>query len=52
MKNWCLKDKKSGNIFKVFLTEKMLKEYLNNNPDLIECINCVECDDAPSIMIE
>jgi hypothetical protein len=52
MKNWCLKDNLTGNVFKVFLTRESLDEYLERNPDIDECIDCVECDDAPSITIE
>ena len=52
MKNWCLKDHLTGHVFKICLTEKDLKEYLDENPDITECIDCVECDDAPSICIE
>lgn len=52
MKSWCLKDHLTGHIFKVILTEDDLQEYLKNNPDIQECIDCVECDDAPSITID
>lgn len=51
MKSWCLKDHLTGHIFKVILTEDDLQKYLTNNPDIQECIDCVECDDAPSIII-
>ena len=52
MKNWCLKDKLTGNVFKVFFTRESLDEYLEKNTNIEECINCVECDDAPSITLE
>ena len=52
MKSWCLKDHLTGHIFKVILTEDDLQEYLKNNPDIQECIDCIECDDAPSITID
>jgi hypothetical protein len=52
MKTWCLKDHLTGHIFKVILTEDDLKKYLENNSDIQECINCIECEDAPSITIE
>lgn len=52
MKNWCLKDKLTGNVFKVFLTEEKLNEYFEKNPNIKECVDCVECYDAPSIALE
>jgi hypothetical protein len=52
MKSWCVKDHLTGHIFKVLLTEGEFKEFLKKNPDINECIDCIECDDAPSIMIE
>lgn len=52
MQTWCLKDHLTGHIFKVLLSEEELKEYLNKNPDISECIDCVECDDASTILIE
>lgn len=52
MKTWCLKDHLTGHIFKVILTEDDLKKYLENNSDIQECIDCIECEDAPSITIE
>lgn len=52
MKSYCLKDSLTGNIFKVFFTENELNNYLEENPDIFECIDCIECDDAPSITIE
>jgi hypothetical protein len=38
--------------FKILLTEEEFQEFLKKNPDLSECIDCVECDDAPSITLE
>lgn len=52
MKTWCLKDHNTGAIFKVLLTEEELKNYLTENPNLAECIDCIECDDASSITLE
>lgn len=52
MKTWCLRDQLTGHIFKVLLNEEDLKDYLNKNPDITECINCIECDDAPTLLIE
>lgn len=52
MKSWCLKDHLTGHIFKVILSEDDLKKYLEKNSEITECIDCVECDDAPSITIE
>ena len=52
MKTWCLKDHSTGKIFKVIFTEEKLQEYLNSNHNINECIDCIECDDAPSICIE
>ena len=48
MKNWCLKDKLTGNIFKILLNREEFDNYVQNNPDIEECINCIECDDPPS----
>lgn len=52
MKTWCIRDNLTGHIFKVLLSEEELKDFLQKNPDLDECIDCIECDDAPSIYIE
>lgn len=52
MKTWCLKDQLTGHIFKVIFNEEDLKDYLSKNPDITECINCIECDDASTILIE
>lgn len=52
MKTWCLKYHLTGHIFKIILTEEEFKKFLNENPDFNECIDCIECDDAPSITIE
>ena len=52
MKTYCLKDNLTGHVFKVLLTEEELQDFLKKNPDLDECIGCVECDDAPSICLE
>jgi hypothetical protein len=52
MKTYCIKDHITGQIFKILLTEGEFQEYLKNNPDVDECIDCIECDDAPSITLE
>ena len=52
MKNWCVKDHFTGHVFKVFLTEDEFRQFLEKNPDVVECVDCAECDDAPSICIE
>jgi len=52
MKTWCVKDHLTGHVFKILLTEEEFKEFLIKNPDIDECIDCIECDDAPSICIE
>jgi hypothetical protein len=52
MKTWCVKDYLTGQIFKVLLTEDAFQQFLKANPDIDECIDCMECDDAPSICIE
>ena len=52
MKTWCLKDHITGVVFKVLLTKEELQEYLRKNPDIDECIDCVECEDASSITLE
>jgi hypothetical protein len=52
MKTYCIKDHLTGHIFKIFLTEEGITNFLKNNPDMDECIDCIECDDAPSITLE
>lgn len=52
MKSWCIKDHITGHIFKVLLTEEEFKKFLEENPNINECIDCIECDDAPSITLE
>ena len=52
MKSWCIKNHLTGNIFKIFLSEEDFQKFLKENSDMDECIDCVECDDAPSITIE
>jgi len=52
MKTWCVKDHLTGHIFKVFLNEQEFQNFLKKNPDIDECIDCIECDDAPSITLE
>lgn len=52
MKSYCLKDHLTGQVFKVLLTKQELDEYFKKNPDIKECIDCIECDDAPSITLE
>jgi hypothetical protein len=52
MKSWCIKDHLTGHIFKTLLTEEEFQEFLRQYPDINECIDCIECDDAPSIILE
>jgi hypothetical protein len=46
MKTWCVKDHLTGHIFKVLLSEQDFQNFLKENPDIDECIDCIECDDA------
>jgi len=52
MKSYCIKDSLTGHVFKVLMTEEEFKEFLDKYNDMSECIDCVECDDAPSLCIE
>lgn len=52
MKSWCVKDHLTGHVFKILLTKEELQKFLEKNSYMTECINCVECDDAPSITLE
>lgn len=52
MKTWCIKDHLTGHVFKVLLTLEEFQEFLKENPDMAECIDCIECEDAPSITLE
>jgi hypothetical protein len=52
MKSWCIKDHSTGHILKILLTEEEFQDFLRKNPNIDECIDCVECDDAPSITLE
>ena len=52
MKTYCIKDILTGFIFKIFVTEEGFQKYINENPDMKECVKCVECEDAPSITLE
>ncbi len=52
MKTYCVKDHLTGQVFKVFLSEESFLRYLKENPDIDECIDCVECEDANSITLE
>jgi hypothetical protein len=52
MKSWCIKDHLSGHIFKILLSKEDFQKFLKENPDMDECIDCIECDDPPSITIE
>ena len=36
----------------LFKTEKELQDFLIKNPDLDECVDCIECEDANSITLE
>ncbi len=52
MKTYCVKDHLTGHIFKVFVTEEKFQKFLRENPDIDECIDCIECEDASSITLE
>jgi hypothetical protein len=52
MKSYCIKDHLTGHVFKVLLSEEELSDFFIKYPDMSECIGCVECDDAPSLLIE
>ena len=52
MKTWCVKDQLTGHIYKVLFTEDAFQKFLKENPDIDECIDCMECDDASSITLE
>lgn len=52
MKSYCLKNNITGEIYRVLLEEKNLNEFLSERQELSECIDCIECDDAPSITLE
>ena len=52
MKSYCVKDHRTGHIFKVLFTAQVFQEFLKSHPDIHEWIECLECDDAPSICIE
>jgi hypothetical protein len=34
------------------VTEEELLEFLADNPEMDECIDCIECDDASRITLE
>jgi hypothetical protein len=52
MKSWCIKNRISGHIFKILLSEEDFQKFLRYNSHMDECIDCIECDDAPSIVLE
>jgi predicted lactoylglutathione lyase len=52
MKTWCVKDHITGHIFKILLSEEEFQQFLKENPDTDECIDCIECEDASSITLE
>jgi hypothetical protein len=52
MKTWCVKDYLTGQVFKVLFSEQDFQNFLKENPDIDECIDCIECDDASSITLE
>lgn len=52
MKSFCLKDHKTGTVFKILLSEEELNEYLKDHPDFDRLADCSEYDDAPSMLIE
>lgn len=52
MKTYTIKDCISGQLFKVILSEEEFQNYLDNNQDILEIVECKEYDDCPSILIE
>lgn len=52
MKSWCIRDSKTSHVLKIVLTEEEFEEYLEDNPNIQQCVDCIECDDAPSITLE
>lgn len=52
MKSWCLKDSITGQIFKVIMNEEEIKKFLEKYNDIDHCIDCIECDDSPTLLIE
>jgi hypothetical protein len=52
MKTYCIKDHSTGHVFKILFSEEEFQQFLKENPDMDECIDCVECDDASSITLE
>jgi hypothetical protein len=52
MKTYCVKDHLTGHVFKVLFSEKELHDFLEKYPDIKECVDCIECEDAPSLYIE
>jgi hypothetical protein len=52
MKSYCIKDHETGHVFKILLTEEEFMEFMADNPEMDECVDCIECDDASSITLE
>lgn len=52
MKSYCLKEHKTGMVFKILLSEEELDEYLKEHPEFDRLADCSEFDDAPSLLIE
>ena len=52
MKSYCVKDLLTGQVFKVLFSEQDFQDFLKKNLDIDECVECIECDDAPSITLE
>jgi hypothetical protein len=52
MKSYCIKDHKTGHVFKILLSEEEVVRFFEENPYMKECVDCVECDDASSITLE
>jgi len=52
MRTYCIKNHETGFIFKVLMTLEEVEIFFEKNPEMKECVDCIECDDAPSIMIE
>jgi hypothetical protein len=52
MKSYCLKNQDTGKVFRILLTEEELTQLMDENPRIVDCCNCQECFDAPSITLE
>lgn len=47
MKSYCLKDHKTGTVFKILLSEEELDDYLKDHPEFDCLADCSEFDALP-----